>query len=176
MGVDHLTKDIRVKIQQEDFDKVNELLLQRSSVDINEIDKEYHLFSFADEELVEIVSKPDEWSHYDYSLALKILKERGKEVSPELAAILRKNRVAELARPEPATGIWIAAGYAFALIGGLVGIIMGIHIYSHKKLLPNGDKVYGFKEEDRKHGFAIATIGIGVIVGVVIFEIWMFRT
>jgi hypothetical protein len=167
VGTD-INLEISVKIRQEDFNEVNELLLKSVSVDIDKVEKGYYLFEFSDEELVGIISKPDEWSHYDYSLASQILKKRGKEINVELAAILRKNRVQELKKHETGTTLWIVFGYGLVLIGGVsfmyivtfVGLFIGMYMATNKKVLPNGDKVYAFSESDRTHGLVIAGIGI----------------
>ncbi len=166
-----LTSEISVKIRQQDFEQVHQWLLEAAAEDIQEPEQDHYLFDFSDEELLEIITKPDEWSHYDFSLALKILKSRGKEVNPELVRVLRKNRVQELSKPESDTRRWIILGYGLVLLGGLFGVFMGGHIASHKKILPNGDKVYAFSEEDRRHGVIITFIGIAVILVGLFFKI-----
>ncbi len=172
MGIEHLTKDIRVKLLQEDFSRVNELLLKKSTVTLEEIDKSYHLFEFSDEELMELVTKSDEWSAYDYSLAIAILKNRGRELKPEQISVLKSNRVQELSKPEKNTNGWIIAGYALALFFGFIGAFIGIHICTGKKILPNGTKVYAFSENNRKHGLAIAIIGVTVLTISLAVKIW----
>ncbi len=34
---------------------------------LQEVDPDYYLFAFTDAELLDILSKPDEWGHFDYS-------------------------------------------------------------------------------------------------------------
>ena len=43
-------------------------------------------------------------------------------------------------------------GYFFTIIGGLLGIFIGYSLFTVKKTLPNGKKVYSYSENDRKHG------------------------
>jgi hypothetical protein len=157
-------KEISIKLRKEDFDEVHDILIEKANTDSEKIDKSYYLFEFTDDELIEIVSKPDEWSHFDYSLSLKLLKERGMEINPNLARTLRKNRIKELSKPETGAKIWIIFGYVSALIGGVIGIFMGLHILTHKKVLPNGDKVYAFEETDRKHAFYMVIVGFVCLV------------
>lgn len=160
------SKEFRVKLKKENFEKANTLLLQISMKQLENVDKDYYLFDFTDEELIEIVTKPDEWGQFDYLLAQRLLKERGKEIKPELADTLRKQRLQELAKPEESQKSWIYAGYAFALLGGLIGIFIGWHLMTHKKTLPNGDRVYGHSVSDRKHGNRI------FLLGIVFFLLW----
>ena len=155
-----LGKEYRVKVNRDDFNKANELLLQLASEQINRVEKDYYLFQFTDDELIEVVVKSDEWSKLDYLLALKLLKERGKEINQDLAASLRKQRFADLRKPEESHKAWIAAGYVIALMGGILGIFIGWHLASHKKTLPNGDSVYGYSASDREHGNRIFFLSI----------------
>ena len=168
--------EISILLLKEDFEFAHDVLIQETTAQIDKISVDYYLFEFTDEDLIEIVSKPDEWGHFDYCLSLKILKQRGKEINLDLARTLRKNRVEELSRPETGVKVWIIFGYFSALIGGFLGIIMGIHIATNKKILPNGDKVYTFSEGERKHGFVIVILGfvclLSFIIIRVLFENW----
>ena len=116
------------------------------------VDKDHYLFGFTDEELFEIISKPDEWNEFDFQLAKKILRERGKEINQDTINLLKKQRLNDLAKPEEGQRNWIYAGYIFALLGGLIGVFIGWHLSTYRKTLPNGQQVYGYKQEDRKHG------------------------
>lgn len=163
-----LTKEYRIKILQKDFSKADSLLLKISMTEIENVDEDHYLFEFSDEELMEILSKSDEWSKFDYLLAQKILKHRGHEVNDKLLQSLRKQRIEELAKPGDNQNAWIIVGYISALLGGLLGIFIGWHLLSHKKTLPNGERVYGYSVGDRKHGKRI------LILGFVFLFIWIF--
>src|SRR5689334_6292694 len=63
-----LAKDYRVKLRHQDFETANELLQKASENQIAQLDKDYYLFKFTDEELMEIVLRPDEWNQLDYVL------------------------------------------------------------------------------------------------------------
>ncbi len=161
-----LQNEYRIKISKGDFEKVDRLQMEISASEIESVDKSYYLFGFTDQELIEIVTKSDEWSKFDYLLAQKILKERGKEINKELLETLRRQRIEELAKPEDSQRVWVIAGYAFALFGGILGVFIGWHLKSHKKTLPNGDRVYGYLPEDRKQGGRI------LILGAIFMVIW----
>jgi hypothetical protein len=156
--------EFRVKLKKQDFEQADKLLLNISAKQIDEVDKDHYLFEFSDEELFEILTKSDEWSKFDYLLAQKILKDRGQEVNEKLLETLRKQRIEELAKPEDSKKVWITAGYFFAFFGGLLGLFIGWHLISHKKTLPNGDRVYGYSIEDRKHGNRILILGIVFLI------------
>lgn len=161
-------QEFRIKLRKQDFEQVDKLLLEISAKQLDDVDKDYYLFQFTDEELIEVITKNDEWGKFDYLLAQKILKERGLEVNEKLLETLRKQRIQELAKPEENQKSWIFTGYVFALLGGVVGIFIGWHLLTHKKTLPNGDRVYGYTEDNRKHGRSI------MILGIVFFFLWTY--
>jgi predicted nucleic acid-binding protein len=149
-----------VKIRSHDFPKANALLLDIGNTDLNTVDKTHYLFEFTDDELFDILSKPDEWNALDYQLAKKILKERGREVNDETIESLKKQRIAELAKPDESNRIWIFIGYLSIVFGGLFAIIVGWHLFTYKKTLPDGQRVYEYSEKDRRHGRRIFYLGM----------------
>jgi hypothetical protein len=159
-GSNSLNNQIEIRIKQSDFEKA-ELLMEKKAEDlINQIDKDYYLFDFTDEELYEILLKSDEWNTFDYTLAQKILKQRGKSVDKELLNSLKNERLKDLAKPEGNQKPWIIAGYIFSLLGGFLGLIIGYFLWTSRKTLPNGQKVYSYSANDRKHGKYIFYIGL----------------
>jgi hypothetical protein len=162
-----LNKQFFVKIKKEDFAKADTILLTESAKELETVEKDHYLFSFTDEELFDILTKPDEWNEFDYQLAKKILLERGKDISTDTVDLLRKQRISELAKPEEGQRNWIYAGYLFALLGGLLGIFIGWHLSTFKKTLPNGEKVFGYTQKDQQHGKRI------FIIGIIMFTVWV---
>ncbi|MEO8151265.1 MAG: hypothetical protein ABI723_26775 [Bacteroidia bacterium] len=162
-------KEYIFKLNSDDFQKANVLLSDISEDELNKIPADYYLFEFTDEELYEILAKQDEWGPLDYALAQKLLKQRGKEVTPQLIERFKNNRIKDLARPENDQTFLIALGYFFVIAGGVVAIFIGWHLLNSKKILPNGETVYSFNAADRKNGFRIFILGI---IFVTIFSIW----
>lgn len=163
-GDKQFSRQYYVKIQQRDFEKADAILAELSAQQINSVDKEHYLFSFTNEELFEILAKPDEWNEFDYQLAQHILRERKIDINADTVQLLKKQRVKELAKPEDQGKTWIYAGYIFAILGGLIGIFIGWHLASFKKTLPSGERVYAFVKTDRSHGYRIVIIGIVMFI------------
>lgn len=155
-----LRNEIEIRLKQSDFKKAEDILEKNAEELIASIDKDYYLFEFTDEELYEVLLKSDEWNAFDYTLAQKILKQRGKSVDKELLNSLKKERLKDLAKPEENQKPWIIAGYIFSLVGGFLGLIIGYFLWTSKKTLPNGQKVYSYSANDRKHGKYIFYIGL----------------
>lgn len=154
-----------VKLRSEDFETVRALETEASQQLTASVDPDHYLFSFTDEELFDILAKPDEWNNFDVTLAQQILRQRGRDVSADTVQMLRQNRLATLTKPEESQKSWIVAGYALALLGGLIGIFIGWHLASHKKPLPNGHQIAAFSDSDRAHGRRILALSIvGIVV------------
>jgi hypothetical protein len=155
-----IDKEFNVKIDRNDYSKVNNLLNAIAANDIENVDKSHYLFDFSDEELFDIIAKPDEWSAFDYQLSKRILKERGRTIDDDFLNSLKKRRIEQLAKPEASQSTWIMIGYVSAFCGGLLGIGIGWSIMASQKTLPNGEKIFSYNDEDRKNGKRIFYIGI----------------
>jgi len=158
-----LNNEFRIKIKQQDFEKADQLIAA-APIPVLPItdskENEYYLYSFTDEELLDLVAKRDEWSKHDFTRALSILKERGKELSAEDIAAMKIQRIEDLSQPENHHTLWIYVGYLSALAGGFFGILIGWHLMSAKKKLPNGDQLPAFSASGRKHGLIMLLLGL----------------
>lgn len=157
-----LEKEFTIKLKKTDFERVEKLIEKSLLKQINSLKSDYHLFDYKDDELMEIIKYRYEWNQFDFILAQKILKERGKQLSPEELEIYKDNHLSILAAPEKSDKAWIVTGYVFAFLGGVLGILIGLLLYSYKKTLPTGDVVYVYSKSDRKHGVRIFIIGSAV--------------
>lgn len=172
-GGDINTKQFELKIPKEDFEQVEKLEEELVKADVENVDEDYHLFDYSDEELVEIVMKKEEWNKFDYLLAQKILKQRGKEINPDLLKVINKQRIKSLSTQEESPTWLLVIGYVCAFLGGLFGIFIGAYLMYYKKALPNGDRMYGFSRQDRSHGQNILIIsGIAFLfwIGIRLFS------
>jgi hypothetical protein len=161
---DTLNKEYRIKLLQEDFARAEALTMTLSSEEIETVDDAYYLKQFSNDELMEVLSKPDEWDTFDVVLAQKLLKERGREIQKEEIGRLQSNRLEQLKKSEKPSSLILFAGYIFSLLGGFLGIVIGRILYTQKKTLPNGEKVFAYSEDDRQHGKRIYIIGLLCLV------------
>ncbi len=164
-------KVIQVKIQQKDFRKVDQILTDMNQDEFNDLPAEYYLLSFGKDELLEVIEKSDEWSKFDYLLAIKLLKEKGVEVNETSINKMKEERLDSLSEPDKNQIFWIVLGYVSALLGGLFGVFIGYHLFTSKKVVPNGDKVFRYTATNRKHGQIIFGIGSVLFVIVLLLRI-----
>lgn len=155
-----MQNEIRVKIQQSDFDKANQILEKQAKLIINQFPKDYYLFSFTDDELIEIIEKPDEWSKEDYLLSQKILKDKGHDISKEKIENHRINRFHELRKPEKGQISWLIFGFVCSIFGGIISIFIGWIYWKYKKTDPEGKRIYMYDQRTRKTGKVLFWVGI----------------
>ncbi|MGI4821567.1 MAG: hypothetical protein ACRYFV_10195 [Janthinobacterium lividum] len=161
-----LTSKFIVKLQLADFERGSQVLAELNAHAISQVDSCHYLFAFTDEELFDLLVKPDEWSAFDVALAGQLLRRRGRDISPDTLQLLRQHRVAELAQPDTYKDhkAWIMRGYISALLGGFFGILIGYQLYTHHKQLPDGRRVPAYSAPDRVHGLRIMVLGVVVFV------------
>lgn len=154
-----LTSKFTVQLRLADFEPASQVLADLDKDALSQANPNHYLFAFSDEELFDLLVKPDEWSSFDVALASQLLRQRGRDISPDTLKLLRQHRVTELAQPDRDQQIWIRAGYASALLGGLIAFFIGYHLYSHRNQLPDGRRVYAYSAKDRVHGLRIMVLG-----------------
>ncbi len=164
--------EYQILIDRADFEKAEEIITDHYSKNL-EIPEDYYLKEFSDEELKDIIFKKDEWNEFDYEVAKKLLKERGIIISEAEVNQINQERLETLKnnyeKPEDVKNL-ITFGYIFAIIGCLASFVIGfllfisygisLAILKLQKQLPNGERVYYFNENDRRHGKRILIISI----------------
>ncbi len=151
-------KEYCVKLKKDDFIRADTILSENAKAIIDELDNDYYLLTFSTEELIDVIEKSDEWNKFDVELAYKLLKEKGLDITEQQITEIKKQRIIELSKPEEGQNIYIIIGYIFAFLGGLLGVFIGWHLLTHKKTLPDGNRVYAYSKNDRKQGNRILII------------------
>lgn len=147
-----LNRDYIIKIQRADLKPATKAYHEYFENQLDQAPPDYYLYSFTNEELEEILAKPDEWGTFDYLLSRKILGQRGVDFSMQKLELLKSERYKQLAKPETEKIANIAAYYFISLLIAPIGIIIGwIWGYS-KKQLPDGYKIYAYNKVVQKHG------------------------
>ena len=170
---------IIIKLRPSDFSAALTILRNYYKKETDSVDRTYYLFEFNDDELLEILQKPDEWGPLDYELAQKILKERGRSIDGGILLKLNSERKTVLLKPATAGNSLYVVGYFFIAYGvyssvfpytklsllpflflaPFFNIVIGHLIYKSKKTLPDGERVFTFVEEDRGRGRIMMYVG-----------------
>ena len=158
-----LNRETYLKVRQRDFVKAHEAYNRYFAAQIDKANDNYYLFSFTDDELREIIAKPDEWGEFDYHLAQKILKDRGVGVSVEEKAVLSSQRYEDLRTEEDENVSNIVGYYILSLLIFPVGLMIGWLWSYSKKTLPNGRRIYVYKPSVRRHGKIILVISTALL-------------
>jgi len=123
---------------------------------------DHYLRDFSVEELFEVIAKADEWSEFDVVVARQMLDEKGAGLSDDEVEVMRAQRRKELAKPTQADGSMIAAAYLLALLGGVLGVILGWILMNSTKTTAFGDKVAHYDAASQAHGKR--ALGLGALV------------
>jgi hypothetical protein len=156
-----------IKIRQEDFKKADEILMRSVSESKNEPVGDYYLLSFSNEELIDVLKKPDEWNEFDRYWAKKILEKKGIDIKQEDLEQARVQRLAELKQPWTldklwiicAIALWVAAFWFIHVYGAVAVIFIGGYIALSKKTMPDGQRVKAFSAGDRLIGKIVLAAG-----------------
>ena len=159
-----LTSNFTVQLSLADFERGTQLLNKLNEHALSQIAPDHYLLRFTDEELMDLVVKPDEWSALDVALASQLLRQRGRDISPDALQLLRQRRVAELAQPDQDHKALVRSGYLSAMLGGLIGVGIGYQLYTSRKQLPTGQRVYAYSPTDRVHGIRMMVLGVCVFI------------
>lgn len=170
VGSSGMLPKVVLKLHPSDFSNVDALIEQQIMAS-GGAPEDYYLRELDNDELEEVLEKPDEWSIQDVTMAKLILQERGVEIDEEEIAELRRQRIREIRRGKKANRgimfLWflaIAVGFWFLGVIAIVGGIgMGYYYGYDKSTDPEGDKYYTFEPKTREYGKLILIAG-GIII------------
>jgi hypothetical protein len=186
---------IELKLLPDQFVLVDNILEQEAKNTIDSLPKDYYLFGFNDDELIEVLEKPFEWTKEDYLLSQQLLAKRGKAISQESLDDLREKYLDELRKPEKSNMLWNIVGYMSSIGGttlaiftgwqvsglilrvgicivGSLGLFIGWHLMYAKKVLPNGEYFFVYDSKSRFTGRIMFYLGIlSPLVSLLIFYV-----
>ena len=134
--------------------------LEKAADRVAAIDPEHYLFTFRNEELMNVLEEGEAWSALDHLLAQRILKERGIEATPEEIMQRKAARREAMDAPEKAGKSLIAAGYVFGLAGAAFGLAIGLSLRFSRKTLTNGHRAPRYCASDQIHAQRIIALSL----------------
>lgn len=159
-----MEQEFRLKLQGKDFTAANTLLEEKSNADLDTADTGHYLLDFSDDELREVVAKPDEWGALNYVLAKKILEKRGIHLQEQELEQLKEERLADLAQPHNVKTVTLVGTYAACLFFAPVVLFIGWHWSHANKTLFNGKRYYVYTKRVRGHGQVLFILGLVLTV------------
>lgn len=170
---DTLQDNYFLKIRDTDFQIVNKLYSEKVQEDVKNLHEEYYLYSFTNEELLEILDNPDDWDEFNIQASLQILNERGLKMDPNIIEDIHFDQLIEESKPEKLDQVWIILGYGLAILGGFLAIVIGNYIHTSKKTLRDGNVIHRYVEEDRSHGLIISIVGFVFFFFALGYRLWL---
>lgn len=161
-----------IKLKREDFKRADEILMLSVSESKDEPVGDYYLLSFSNDELMDVLRKPDEWNEFDRYWAKKILDKKGIEVDQEKLEQVRAERLTELKEPWSldklwiicAIALWVAAFWFIHIYIAVAVVFIGAYIALSKKTMPDGQRVKAFSTGDRVIGKIVLVMGILLVL------------
>lgn len=170
-----------VKIPGSQFEKAGDILLKHTIINLDEVEPDYILMTFSNEELKDVLKNKKEWGVYNYKLAEKLLEQRGVSIIPEVIAKAQMQKQYEEAQPKQYDIYWIVIGYLMALLTlgavftgfysyivfafpSLFALVIGFMLFSSKKTLTDGSRVYIYNKTSRLNGLMIFLIAVTISI------------
>jgi|GEM_PF-1358078 len=165
IGRGDVPKDYFITVKESEFQQARNVL--ESVYAKTKLPQGHFLHSATDEDLIEVLSSPSEWSAFDVAHARRLAMERGMEET-----VIQAGREVQLACPahgRKAPQTLIIYGYVSALLGGLntVGILgvfggvsallVGLSLLNSRERTPEGE-FYRYDEDSRRAGKRILVI------------------
>lgn len=149
-----------LKIKETNFTEANNILKKSVTINLHDINKDYYLFLFSKNELLDVVNNPQEWNYFDQAIAEKILQQNHSTDIDSKEIVEQKPAFIALKIEHH----WIIMQYILSCLIPFAGIIIGLATLLASKTLYNGNKVKMFSKEDRNHGKNYLIIGILVVI------------
>lgn len=165
--------EMRVKILSSYFDEVRRLETEELKPLLDNVESDYYLFSFSNNDLKDLIKNGSEWSLFDVLLAEKILQDKGDTpYDYDLETLKNENRIFYFEEKSLSTSQFLIIlfifvflpflGYLFGKIIlellTLIGFILGMSFVTQKKTFPDGSQKYVYDKSARSKGKIIAFI------------------
>jgi len=177
---------ILVKIKGEDFARAQKVLLDATEVDMSQLPENYMLLSFTNDELIDVLAKPDEWGPFNYKLALMLLERKGVAIDDRKTEELQHAHLLEASTRRSLGPAHLLFGYGFTIICILaivlknktallllsyfyglpifIGFVLGMVFRFTRRTLPDGSRIYSYDDSARKHGLFMLLLSTIVMV------------
>lgn len=123
----------------------------------------HFLATATDEEVLEVLAAPEDWSFFDLAYARRLARER--QINAADVAGKRTAHVAELKEGRPAPAMLVRLGWILALTGSGLGILIGVALVISTEKTPHGE-FPKYDRASRESGASMAFVSVVVAIGV----------
>lgn len=175
-----------LRIKGGDFEKATSVLEQYTNKGLENIDPTHPLLALNQDELMDIVAKPDEWGAENYSIAKYLLQQKGIAISKTELESLNEDRMKHLAEPKSLNAWVFVIGYMFVLMNivtlftdhyplvrisqwmtfmpAAFSFVIGRLISQAKTTLPNGQRVYTYNKKALKNAAIMQGMSLAIVM------------
>lgn len=111
-------KNYILKLQESDIERAEKIFDKQLKKEVSETTEDHYLYSFADNDILDLIANQGEWTKAEIALALKIAKERNIELSAEkIKGAKKKNETKSESRltiEKTAGTFWVIAIFSIA--------------------------------------------------------------
>lgn len=159
-----------VKVQQQDFGKVESLVKKEMETQVDHLPSDYYLFQFSNEELLEVLHNSEDWNHLDQTLAKRLLQQRN--VNTDGLAVQSVFNEEEINGKERISAATLVITYLLAAFFAIVGMLIGALMITAKRTMKDGSKMPLYDNWTVNQGWIVFNIGL---VRTLIFLYFIFR-
>ncbi|WP_306643080.1 hypothetical protein [Sanyastnella coralliicola] len=149
-----INEEFQVLVDGHQYVDAMNFLVERAEKELHHIPEDHYLYSFTDEEIMDVLRDFDEWNEVDIALSSKIAKDRNLPIT-SMVIDDKKDSV----EPNDQIGIIVIA-YILLLIAPIVSAIIGWILAYYKKQDKQGSLYYVYSERAQKQGKIVMWLGI----------------
>lgn len=129
-----IDKQVIIQIREDDFERANLLYTTESNQTEKNPTEDHYLYSFSDNDIIDVIANPDEWTDFEVKLAKEISKQRGLKPTAEIIKTIRKDKINEQIKVSTESKRKISMGYSWFLWIAILSIVNTIDFTFHKRL------------------------------------------
>ncbi len=120
--INPLEGGVVIQIRQSDKVRVDQINFKTSeTTSIND----HYMYSLSDNDILDVIINPDEWTKEEQILAQEIFKQRNLVITPELIKSLRKDKIVDITNEQTKQSKQLAGGISWFL---WIGILSALNI------------------------------------------------
>lgn len=133
-SISPLDKQVIIQIREADFERANLLYTSQNDQTEDNSNDDHYLYSFSDNDIIDVIANPTEWNEFEVDLAKQISKTRGLKPTAELIKTLRQENFKEQNKKEIENKNKKKLGYGWFLWIAILSMINSIDFVFHNGL------------------------------------------